>query len=362
MTLIPQRLSLVAQTAQALRDQIDRQEWSVRLPGEMALAAHFNVGRNTVRAALATLEREGRIKTTNGRRREVIHQPTRPLPPVRRAVLLMSRPIGEFPPSTTLWIHGTRSRLEALGWQFQIFVEPEVYQARAASLLKSMTATRANTVWILHRSTAEMQHWFQTQGQPTVLAGSRHDGISLPNVDFDLRAASRHAAGRFLAHGHRRIAVLRPTERFAGDSDSLAGFREGLRDANLVEVLCQNNPAGVITALRRLLKSPLPPTGLFILHPEHCVTALTFLLRQGIAIPKDLSVICRDDEPYLNLITPEPTRYRRSARAMALKLSSQVAACVNGGGPGGKSLTIMPASVSGETLAAAQPVLKKNRS
>jgi len=357
MTPLPQRISLVEQTAQTLRTQLAHQEWSSRLPGEQTLASLLNVGRNTVRAALALLESEGRIKTTNGRRREIVPSQERVQPQAHRAVLVMARPMGEFPPSTTLWIHGTRSRLEALGWQFQIFVEPDVFRSRPAKLLKAMTGTRADTVWILHRSTAAMQHWFQEQGLRTVLAGSRHEAITLPNVDSDLRAASRHAAGRFLAHGHRRLAILRPAERFAGDAESVTGFREGLRDAEWQEVPCQNSPAGVIRALRQLIKSPSPPTGLYVLHPEHCVTALSFLLRQGIAVPSQLSVICRDDEPYLSLLTPEPTRYRRSARAMASKLSGQVVEAVKASTRAGKSLTIMPASVPGETLAAARPIL-----
>jgi DNA-binding LacI/PurR family transcriptional regulator len=358
--ILPQRYSLIEQTAQALRTQLAQHEWTARLPSEQALAALFNVGRNTVRAALALLEAEGRIKTTNGRRREIVPAAARRQPQVQRAVLIMARPVGEFPPSTTLWIHGTRSRLETLGWQLHVFVEPEVYRARPAKGLEAMTATRPDTVWILHRSTAAMQHWFQEQGLRTVLAGSRHEGITLPNVDSDLRAASRHAAGRFLAQGHRRLAILRPVERFAGDAESVLGFREGVGAAAWQEVACQNHPAGVIRALRQLLKSPQPPTGLYVLHPEHCVTALSYLLGQGIAVPSQLSLICRDDEPYLSLLTPEPTRYRRSARAMAAKLTAQVLAVVKATGRAGKSLTIMPASVSGETLTNARPILKKD--
>lgn len=347
LNFIPRRISLIDQTATALRVRLDGGEWSLSLPSETQLAADFQVGRNTVRSALAILESEGRLRTTNGRRREIIGQPCPKVVPYRRVILLMSRPVGTFPPSTTLWITGTQARLERLGWHFQLCVEPAAFLGRPTTYLKTLTDASPGAVWILHRSTAAMQSWFQEGGLKAVLAGSRHEGITLPQVDADFRAVSRHAAGRFLANGHRTLAILRPDDAFAGDTDSVAGFREGARDAIIHDIQCMGRPSGVIRALERLLQMPQPPTGLYVLHPEHCVTAISYLSKRGHAVPERVSVICRDDEPYLELLTPEPTRYRRNPQAMASKLAALVASAA------GKvnSTRIMPMSVPGETLA-----------
>ena len=329
------------------------------MQGEIELAALLQVGRNTVRAALAILEAEGLLKTTNGNRREIVMKGARTGKTMRRAMLVMARPEHEFPPSTARWIAAARVRLESQGWQFQVVVEPLAYRTAPSALLKTLTQARPGAVWILHRSTPQMQRWFQANESRVVLAGSRHEGITLPQVETDLRAASRHAAGLFLARGHRRLAVLRPDAALAGDNESVAAFREGAGAGEVSEVRCRSSAAGVVAALRKLMRSSAPPTGLYVLHPEHCVTALTFLQSQGIAVPSQMSLICREDEAYLGLLCPEPTRYRRSAKTFASKLAALVELCGKGVKPRQTQHLIMPSSIAGSTLAA-PPVPQRN--
>jgi DNA-binding LacI/PurR family transcriptional regulator len=357
---IPQRISLVDQTAEALRALIGRREFAERLPGEIELAAKLHVGRNTLRVALAVLEEEGWLRKVNGMRREIVKRRLPARSNVRRAILLTARPKHELSPSTARWIEELISRMEGSGWEIHLQVEPGAYRGRPSQVLESLTRSWPGAVWILHHSTPAMQRWFQGGGTKTILAGSRHEGITLPRVESDLRAASRHAAGRFLARGHRRLAVLRPDAPLAGDEESVAAFREGAGAATVTDVRCHRSAAGVVTAVRALLRSPNAPTGIYVLHPEHCVTVLTFLQQQGVAVPGRVSLICREDEAYLGLLCPEPTRYRRSAKAYASKLAALVEQAAKGPPDMEKEYLIMPSSIAGETLAAA-PVPKGNR-
>lgn len=119
-----------------------------------------------------------------------------------------------------------------------------------------------------------------------------------------MHAASHHAAGLFLARGHRRLAILRPDEPLAGDARCVAAFQQGTATAAVTEVRCHNSPQGVVKALRGLLRSASPPPGLYVLHSEHCVAALSFLLEQGVAVLGQMSIICREDEAYLGLSVP----------------------------------------------------------
>ncbi len=59
MDMIPQRRSLVAQTVEILRGMIQNGEWDTHLPTEAQLQERMQVGRNTVRAALEVMEKEG---------------------------------------------------------------------------------------------------------------------------------------------------------------------------------------------------------------------------------------------------------------------------------------------------------------
>lgn len=352
MTPLPRRLSLIDETAAVLRQRIAAGEWTAHLPGEFELASLLQVGRNTVRSALRLLETEGILRSRNGIRREILPHPSS-LPPLQRAVLLMAKPENEFPPSTSAWIGDLRNRLEALGWTFHLVVEPSAYRGTPSAILRSLTEPLRGTVWILHRSSPAMQRWFQERKLAAVLAGSRHAGIVLPQVEVDLEAVSRHAAGRFLARGHRRLAVLRPDGPFAGDAACVAAFREGAARAEVVELRSKGGTFGVVAALQGMLRSPRRPTGLYVLHPEDCVTALSVLQHAGVAVPRELSLVCREDEPYLAFLFPEPSRYHRSTRTFAARLASLVTRPdLRASGPHAVPL-VTPRAVDGATLAEA---------
>ena len=76
MKKLPQRLSLVSQAADILREQLAAGLCGDILPGERALCARLQVSRPTLRAALETLRREGWLEVSQGRRRR-IHPPYR---------------------------------------------------------------------------------------------------------------------------------------------------------------------------------------------------------------------------------------------------------------------------------------------
>lgn len=350
MKPLPRRHSLIAETASVLRQRLEAGEWSLHLPGEMELAALLQVGRNTLRSALAILEGEGRLVSSKGSRREIVPL-SKKIPTGKRAVLLMAKPEREFPPATAQWIEGTRARLENEGWTFRVSVEPGIYRGSPESRLLSLTNHQPGTIWILHRSTPPMQRWFQDRGERAILAGSRHEGILLPQVEIDYRAVSRHAAGRFLSRGHQQLAILRPEGPFAGDVECVASFREGAGRAGVIELCCRSGAFGVTEALRSLTRRPLPATALYVLHADHCVTALTFLQHSGLAIPGDLSLICREDAPYLELLFPEPARYRHSTTTFSSRLASLVMHYDDKTAGKRRPALIMPSAIEGATLA-----------
>jgi DNA-binding LacI/PurR family transcriptional regulator len=230
-------------------------------------------------------------------------------------------------------------------------VEPEVYRGSPEKRLEALTARLSGAVWILHRSTPAMQDWFQASGVRAVLAGARHTGILLPQVELDYHAISRHAAGQLIAHGHRCLALLQPEGALAGDAECASAFREAAGTAEVLELRCRAGTTGVKEALRPLLRPSRKVTGLYVLHADHCVTALTFLQREGIAIPAAMSLICRDDAPYLDLLCPEPARYRYSIRALSSRLAAMVAKLHSGPPKTGLQALILPRFISGETVA-----------
>ncbi|MBB5040401.1 substrate-binding domain-containing protein [Prosthecobacter dejongeii] len=348
---LPVRPKRAAEVAVFLRECLLKGTWPRYLPGEMELAHQLQVGRNTLRAALAQLESEGLVKTHMGRRREVTGCcATVPPPTLQTAWLLLCSPPHTLASSTLLWMETLRLRLQGAGWHLQMKVVSAAFRSNPTQILETLTSEHPHGVWILHRSTQAMQRWFENQGIKTVIAGTPHAGISLPQVDTDYRATSRHAATRLTALGHQHLVIVASQVKLAGDAESVAGFQEGAGQAQVQVMTHQDTPASVIAGLRRLFAKSSAPTAFFVLRADHLATVQTWLLGQGYRIPGQISLLSRDDESFLLHLHPEPARYRRSAETFAKKLARLVISCGEGRTIREASRLLMPEFLRGESL------------
>src|SRR6266446_5357034 len=92
MNSIPERSSLSNQVIKVLRDDLTSGMWSEWLPSERTLCERLRVSRQTIRAALSELRREGLIVVAHGRRsRIVLHNDTEQKRPVSKVVCILSR-------------------------------------------------------------------------------------------------------------------------------------------------------------------------------------------------------------------------------------------------------------------------------
>lgn len=351
MQRLPIRSSLAAQTADIVRASIAEGLWERWLPGEMELMQRLHVSRNTLRVALAQLEREGLLTGGQGRRRQIVRRrkPLRKRAASTHVALLTTAPIHRQPLSFVLWMDELREHLAGSGYTLDFHSPLAAWRRRPDTALEELATRVAPAAWILHHSTPEMQRWFGARALPCLIAGTRHDGVALPSVDMDHRAASRHAATRLLARGRRKLALLRTETALAGDAESVAGFHEGAGAAIVREVVHNGTPPGVCAALSRALKVE-PVDGLFSFFAEHTLSGLGWLVRSGARIPQDLSLICRDDEPFLAHAIPMPARYTINAAVFARKISRLVLEMLTSGSIRPREHLMMPEFIAGETL------------
>lgn len=169
---------------------------------------------------------------------------------------------------------------------------------------------------------------------PTILMGVRHPRLSSIWVnDF---SAGQIVGARLRAWGHVRVGYVRETEvSFLPDSPSqqrVDGLRSIIGAANVVEVAVSRTEraeragAEAVAALWSQ-KQGEPPTAVVAHRDLVALSVLTALVRTGISVPDDVSVVGFDDGPSAaavglsTVLNPFEEIGRQAVRALKHKLA-----------------------------------------
>ena len=323
------------------------------------LAETLQVSRRALRPTLAELQREGTIRAAQGMGNRIVRRDPRTRDRLcsRDVGILASVPLGRLRPNQTLWIDELRTMLGGRGCQLHYVQGTQYNCSRPSPALAKLLSQHPYGCWILLLANHAWQRWFAEQKVPCVVAGSCHDGTDLPSCDLDHRATCRHAVGRLLAAGHRRLALVSHRNPLAGGIESETGFLEGARQSHHAEInatLCHHDAtaAGITRALQRLMAPAERPTALLVPNPHCCLAVVSGLAQLGWRVPEQVSVISRDDDPFLEFLVPEVSRYVVSPRVFARSLLPQVVEVLQRGAISSKqAVRLMPQFVRGASIA-----------
>lgn len=357
MTNLPQRHSLVNQTATILREEIRNGTWTEWLPGERALCKSLQVSRNTLRAALAQMKADGSIRPVQGAGNRIARPKKAKQAPLRsRDVAILTPDAVEcLRPTQALWIDELRAMLNERGWRLHVFHGRQYFRTNPSRVLQKLVTHNRHACWILTLSNETVQRWFLKSGVPCIVAGSTYKGLDLPFRDLDHRAVCRHAAGVLLGMGHRKLALLLQKSKRAGDIESEAGFAEGVRQsrqegAELVIGYHDATVGGITNSLRRLTEQLVPPTAMLVANANHYLTVASKLAQMGQLVPRDVSLVSRDEDPFLSFIVPAPARYAVSPHTLAQSLLQPVLELLNGETVTQNAVRLMPDFIRGESI------------
>lgn len=346
--------SIAAQVASCLRDEIHT---GVPLQSERMLSQRLQVSRRTVRKALSFLRAEGLVRMVDRQLVRVVParkdvERNRPLP----VNLLLPEPLEQARPFTALWVNHLTQLLRETGSRLEVLSGQRYYGARSSRSLSNLVTAHPARCWIIARSNQPMQQWFDHHGLKALVAGSTYAGITLPSVDTDHGALSRHAAAQLLRHGHTRIALFFDTIRHAGDVESEQGFRSAAtshpRRAELIVCRVERTPNAVVRELKRLLEFASPPTGFFLSNSFSYLTVLGYLTSIGRRNPQDFSLISQDEGPFLAHVYPAPARYCTNPKKYAAAVGRAVNRVLENDVPREFNIRIMPDFVPGASIAA----------
>ena len=355
---LPQRTSLIGQVVEILRGEIASGHWQTRLPGERALADHLQVSRSTLRGALEQLHRRGLIETR--RKRHWLRAPSskgrRPVAKSRVIGWLYGEAHEDLLPYKVRHIDEVRRHLHDAGYALEVHCAPHLHHQHTHKNLHPMVRLSEANVWILTQTPLSVQQWFLEAGSPTLIAGSRHPGISLPAIDFDYRSISRHAAGLFASHGHRRVGFLTPAlQQLIGDRISLQGFQEGMAAATSPHpevVLAEHDKSlpRICSAVEFLVCGKNPVTGIFVSHPNHLLAVISHLGRLRLRVPQEVSLISRQHDTPLDFLVPSIACYEFNHHHYAMRVSQMAVRMIEEGSVRSRQITLMVHFIAGDSL------------
>lgn len=350
------RASVADQAAAALRESIRQGAWGDLLPGEHELARRLSISRPTVRAALARLAEDGIIAIRKGCRTRLCSQRRKNLaeaPPTVCLVVPSPRETQAFSGHPVLLEMRAQFAVQGIGWE-EVF-DRTLGGRHPENRLASIVHGRRRVCWVLLGASATIQRWFQQAKVPTLVLGSCHAGVELPSVDVDYYAIGWHAAGCLVKNNHRHVALVLPHRLLAGDLACVQGLTEYIKqqdkEISVIEVTAGPSRVGFLASLNRLQSRGQSPTAIFCIHVAEVLTVLVHLLRSGKRVPRDVSLMCRETRPTIDLGVPELTRYRSPVTKQAHHAVRIVQGMLAGHHVPTKPHLIMPAFVPGETLA-----------
>jgi LacI family transcriptional regulator len=326
MVIIPRRLTLVPQVAEALRRGIRLREWVGRMPAEAALASQLQVSRMTLRAGMKIMAEENRIRISRGRRAFILSG-QRSSGRVRQGQTVgIMMPVDLFAPPFGVYYGAFCDILHDAGVRTRYYSGLRFYQRDPTRALEELLREAKVDFWVLTMSTGAMQRWFAHRQIPVMVDGSCQAGVRLAGLDVDYRAVGRHAAGVLLGLGHRRVVFLAVKSQAGGDAASEIGFSEGFSKVpsfpggpRVVHV--GDSPAGICSGLSRLFRSESQPTALFCQRTGIATVAMSYLTNRGHRVPRDFSLICRDSAPHMDFMVPSIARYTFKADGYARRLA-----------------------------------------
>lgn len=156
---------------------------------------------------------------------------------------------------------------------------------------------------------------------PVVISGRRSKASGVFSLPIEDRQGALLATQHLIELGHRHIAFIAGTVDHPDAAERLSGYRDALvragiaYDKRLVEPGDWHEEGGV-AATQRLLVSGVPLTAIFCVNDQSAYGACLALHRQGMQVPRDVSVVGFDDLHASEYRVPPLTTVRQSIRVL----------------------------------------------
>jgi DNA-binding LacI/PurR family transcriptional regulator len=300
--------SATGQLADYLKEEIRAGRWTDRMPGENWLMRNLQVGRGTVRTALAQLEGEGVLLSQGqGRWRRIkMSREGGPTRNIRVRILLYEKQARGDIDNSSLLAQLLEAGIDA-GFEEKSLKDLGMNVERVARHVKRNPAD----AWVVSAASREVLEWFAGQAKPAIAMYGRHKDLPIAAAFTMMIPGLIAAVRRLIELGHKRIVMItreerrkprlsRPEQAFL-DEMKAAGITTG--DYNLPD--WEESREGLSRLLDKLYRFS-PPTALIFQEAQLFAAARYHLGDRGIIAPRDVSLVVADSDPSFAWCNPIP--------------------------------------------------------
>lgn len=294
------------QAAAHLREELRKGRWTGFIPGRHTLARELGVSHNTVQAALDLLETEKiLLRQGAGRRRQIMPDKLHAAPVLRVGILLY-----ELADRKIDYTVDIQHKLEAAGHIAVFLPKGLIDLGMKVNRVAKLVAETEADAWVLYSASGELLEWFVSQSLPAFALFGRRRGVPIAGTGPDKLSALKESLQHLVELGHQRIVMLAREERRKPEPgqaeqaflDDLAGFGIPTGSYNLPD--WGDSPAGLRDCLDSLFRHT-PPTALIVQEAQPFIGVQQHLANRGIVAPRDVSLICCDQDTAFNWCHPE---------------------------------------------------------
>lgn len=338
-----------------MRARLQHGEWADFLPGERVLAELLQVGRDTIRLTLAELTAEGWIApASGGKRRAILRRKAskrQQLPSRWRIGMLSPYQLERMSQTMLSEVDHVRSLIAQRGGFLELHVPSWYDSQNPERRLQKLIEENSYDAWILHRSSARIQQYFQQSRTPCLLRGHPHSGVDLPHIDYDWCAIARHAMGELWRKGHRVVGILLPDDRLRGNMAALEGARSFEENGVFLREIWENGTTdGLLQAVQSAVAKSPSPTAFIALRPRQVLSLISWLGSCGHPVPQHFSLISLAEEPFFEFIVPKVSTYHIEPSSFARKVVRHLELLVEGQIGDHGSFLLMPDFLAGGSV------------
>lgn len=155
---------------------------------------------------------------------------------------------------------------------------------------------------------------------PVVLVDRYFMDSFLPYVTTNNYTGAFNVTTHLIQNGHRRIACIQGAQSSVPNARRVKGYMDALQKAGIQDNAIVMGDAFSVqngfVETQMLLSMKNRPTAIFALSNTIMLGAIKTLRESGVRIPDDISIVCFDDNTYMDYLTPPITRVGQKTEEM----------------------------------------------